>query len=106
MNNRRDFHQSNLGGAPTMAAPAAGQQQGGWPPQAPYREPGPYPSPGQQPQDIYYGQQPPQYGQSAPAYEVPLAPLPVYRRPGVGFGAAAVAAVIAVGAFLPPGCRT
>jgi hypothetical protein len=81
MNNRRDFDQSNLDGAPTMAAPAAGQQQGGWPQQAPYGEPGPYPSPGQQLQDTYYGQQPPQYGQPAPAYEAPQVPLPVHRRP-------------------------
>src|SRR5918994_600693 len=74
MNNRRDFDQPNLDGAPTMAAPAAGQHQGGWPQQASYGEPGPYPSPGQQLQDAYYGQQPAQYGQPAPAYEAPQVP--------------------------------
>jgi hypothetical protein len=70
-----------------MAAPVAGQQPGAWPQQAPYGDPAPYPPYGQQPPDTYYAQQPPTQ-------------LPVYKRPGVVFGAAAVAAVIAVGALL------
>jgi len=98
MNNRRDFDQSSFDGMPTMAAPAAGQQQGGWPQQAPHGEPGPHAPYVQPPQ---YGYPPPQYGPGTPSYEAAAqAPLPVYRRPGVVFGAAAVAAVVAVGAFL------
>ena len=97
MNNRRDF--DPLAGAPTMAAPAAGQQQAAWPQQAPYGGSGPYPPYGQQPPDMYDEQQASVYGQQLPAAEAP-ARLPVYRRPGVVFGAAAVAAVIAVGALL------
>lgn len=46
MNYRRDFEQSPLDGAPTMAAPAAGQQPGAWPQQAPPGGPGaPYGQP-------------------------------------------------------------
>ncbi len=98
MNYRRDFDQTPQDGAPTMAAPAAGQQPGAWPPQAPYSEPGPYSSYGQQPAGEYYDQQPPPYGQQVPAPPPPQ--LPPYKRPGVVFGAAAVFAVAAVGALL------
>jgi hypothetical protein len=70
-----------------MAAPVAGQRPGTWPQQASYGDPAPYPPYGRQPPDTYYAQQPP-------------TKLPVYKRPGVVFGAAAVAAVIAVGALL------
>ena len=94
MNYRRDFEPSPLDGAPTMAAPAAGQQPGAWAQQAPYGGAGaPY---GQQPPGMYYDQQPTSYGQQVPAPPQ----LPVYKRPGVVFGAAAVAAVAAVGALL------
>ena len=49
---------------------------------------------------MYYNQPPPLYGQPPPVLEPPAAPLPLYRRPGVVFGAAAVAAAVAVGALL------
>jgi hypothetical protein len=77
MHNRRDFDQSTFNGAPTMA-PAAGQQQEEWPQPAPSGEPGPFPPYGQQPQDMYYGQQ---FGQPAPAYGAQQAALAVHRRP-------------------------
>src|SRR3954464_8186985 len=82
MNDPRDFGRSLLDGAPTMAAPAARA----WAQQAPYGDPAGYPPYVQQQPDVVYAQQSP-------------APLPVYKRPGVVFGAAAVAAVIAVGAL-------
>lgn len=97
MNNRRDIVPTLQDGAPTMAAPAAGQQQGAWSQHDPYGGPGAYPPYGQPPPDMYYDQQPPIYGQ-APV--LPPAQLPVCRRPGVVFGVAAVAAVAAVGALL------
>jgi hypothetical protein len=87
MNNPRDFSRPPLDGAPTMAAPVAGQRPGTWPQQAPLGDSAPYRPYGQQSPDTYYAQQPPTQ-------------LPVYKRPGVVFGAAAVAAVIAVGALL------
>jgi hypothetical protein len=65
-----------------MAAPAAGHQPGAWPQPASYSD----------------QQQPPPYGQQVPVS--PPSPLPVYKRPGVVFSAAAVAAVAAVGALL------
>ncbi len=49
---------------------------------------------------MYYNQPPQQYSQPPPVLEPPAAPLPLYRRPGVVFGAAAVAAAIALGALL------
>lgn len=77
MDNRRDFGPTPQDGAPTMAAPAAGQQQGAWPQQAPYGGPGSYPQYGQQPPDVYYDQQPPDYGQQVPApAPPPSAPPP------------------------------
>src|SRR5512133_1695530 len=97
MNYRRDFEQqSPLDGAPTMAAPAAGQQPGALPQQAPAGGPGAYPLYGQPP-GMYYDQQPPPYGQQVVAPSP--AQSPVYKQPGVEFGAAAVAAG-AVGALL------
>jgi hypothetical protein len=66
-----------------MAAPAAQA----WAQQAPYGDHTAYPPYVQQQPDVFYARQSP-------------APLPVYKRPGVVFGAAAVAAVIAVGALL------
>jgi hypothetical protein len=87
MNNPRDFSRPPLDGAPTMAAPVAGQRPGTWPQHAPHGDSAPYLPYGQRPPDTYYAQRPPTQ-------------LPVYKRPGVVFGAAAVAAVIAVGALL------
>jgi hypothetical protein len=98
MNYRRDFDPTPQDGAPTMAAPAAGQQPGAWAQQAPYSEPGAYPSYVQQPGGMHHQQLPPPYGQQVPVASP--SPLPVYKRPGVVFGAAAVAAVAAVGALL------
>lgn len=89
MDPRRQFDQAQ-NAAPTMAAPAASPQQ------APYG--GGYPPYGHPPPD--YGQQAPYYGQSGPAPQPAAVQLPMYKRPGVVFGAAAVAAVIAVGALL------
>jgi len=111
MNYPRNFDRAPQNADPTMAAPAGYQAPAPPPPQAPYGGSGSdYSKYDQLSTDNYYSEQPPQYAQQPPQYAqqpsygqqppapvFPQAQLPVYKRPSVVFGVAAVAAVIGIG---------
>jgi hypothetical protein len=108
MNDRRDFDRTHQIAPPTVATPTAATQPvqpTAWSEQDPNGgyNPSAY---DQAPTDVYYNeQQPPQYYQQPVQYAQPpaaasLPPLPWYRKPGVLFGGAAAAAMLAVAALV------
>jgi hypothetical protein len=115
MNDRRDFDNTYQTAPPTVASPTVAtpatppSQPTAWSEQDPYDGSGGGYSPyGQPPQDTYYDQRPQYYDQPAAQYYnqpppvagPPEPALPWYRKPGVLFGGAAAAALIAVGALV------